>query len=182
MTGSFRPLDESVVFRGHVISLVTATFESPGGIVFEREIVRHPGAVSVVPLDADGSVIMVRQYRAALDVELLELPAGKRDVADEPPEITARRELVEEIGMRAGSMELLGQFVNSPGFCDEESWVFLARDLVPVSREAHGIEEEHMEIERVPFDEVSAMIDDGRLIDAKSIIGLLLARQRVGGG
>lgn len=182
MTGSFRPLDETVVFRGHVISLVTGNFESPDGVVFEREIVRHPGAVSVVPLDSDGTVIMVRQYRAALDVHLLELPAGKRDVVDEPPELTARRELAEEIGMHAGSMELLGQFVNSPGFSDEESWVFLARDLDPVPSQAHGIEEEHMRVERIVFDDVSDMIADGSLIDAKSIIGLLLARQRVGGG
>jgi ADP-ribose pyrophosphatase len=182
VSGSFRPIDETEIFNGHVISLVTARFESPTGEVFEREIVRHPGAVSVVPLDADGTVIMVRQYRAALDVELLELPAGKRDVADEPPELTARRELAEEIGMIAGTMELLGRFLNSPGFCDEESWVFLARDLEPVPSEAHGIEEEHMTVEHVPFDEVPAMIVDGRLIDGKSIIGLLLARQRVGGG
>ena len=73
----------------------------------------------------------VRQYRAPLDTELLEVPAGKRDVASEPPELTAARELAEEAGMEAGRLELIGHFYNSPGFSDEESWCFLARDLSP---------------------------------------------------
>ena len=107
-------------------------------------------------------VILVRQYRAAIDRELLEIPAGKRDVAGEPPEDTARRELVEEVGMRAGRLELLAEFYNSPGFCDEHSFVYLALDLEPCPSDLQGIEEQHMTIERVALDDVPGLIRPGR--------------------
>ncbi len=177
--GRFRHLDDRVLHRGHAISLVIGTYEAPNGTTFEREIVRHPGAVSVVPLHADGTVTLVRQYRAALDTELLEIPAGKRDVDGEAPGLTAARELAEEVGLRAGRLELLAEFVNSAGFCDEHSWVFLGRDLEDVPTDVQGIEEQHMSVVRVPLADVPAMIADRRLLDAKTIIGLTLAAQRV---
>lgn len=178
MSGSgFRRLDEREVFRGHLISVATARFESPTGERFDRDIVHHPGAVSVVPVVEEGTAaLLVRQFRAAIGEVLLEIPAGKRDVADEPPEETARRELVEEVGMRAGRMELLARFYNSPGFCDELSFTYLALDLEPVPRDLQGPEETHMTIERVLLDDVPRLIAEGRLTDAKSIIGLTLAR------
>ena len=181
MTGSFEHLRDDLVHEGHIISLVTGHFRAPDGVEFARDIVRHPGAVSVVALHDDHTVTMVRQYRAALDVELLEIPAGKRDVADEPPEATAQRELAEEVGLRAGSLVLLAEFVNSAGFTDERSWVFLATDLSTVATDRQGIEEDHLRVERVPLHEVPSMIASARLIDAKSIIGLLLTIDRVGG-
>jgi ADP-ribose pyrophosphatase len=141
-------------------------------------VVHHPGAVSAVPFLQDtGEVVMVRQYRAAIDRELLEIPAGKRDVTDEPPELTAHRELIEEIGMRAGRLELLGQFYNSPGFSDEYSYTYLALDLEQADQDLHGIEEQHMTTERIRLDDVPSLIRSCELIDAKSIIGLLLARE-----
>jgi ADP-ribose pyrophosphatase len=174
----FRKLSEREIYRGSLISVGAGTFEAPDGSTFERDIIHHPGAVSVVPVVDDGmSVLMVTQYRAALDVDLLEIPAGKRDVADEPPETTAARELAEEVGMRAGYLEKLAEFYNSPGFCDEHSFVFLARDLEPTASSAHSPEEEHMTVETVPLDTVPALIASGRLVDAKSIIGLCLARE-----
>ena len=181
MTGGFRRIDEDVVHAGFIFDLVTARFASPEGEVFSRDVVRHPGAVSVVPVTDDGRIVMVRQYRPALDALLLEIPAGKRDVADEPPEETAQRELAEEIGMRAGRLELLGTFANAPGFSDELSWVFLGRELTAVPREVQGVEETHMTIESFTFDEARALIDDGGLIDTKSIIGVLLAATRIDG-
>ncbi len=182
MTGSFEHLGDDLVHQGHIISLVTGHYRAPDGVEFTRDVVRHPGAVSVVPLHSDGTVTMVRQYRAALDVELLEIPAGKRDVPDEPPATTAARELAEEVGYRAGSLELLAEFVNSAGFTDEHSWVFLARDLTEVELDRQGIEEDHLRVERIALTDVHAMIADARLIDAKSIIGLLLAIERVADG
>ncbi|MDQ1444127.1 MAG: ADP-ribose pyrophosphatase, partial [Acidimicrobiaceae bacterium] len=110
-------------------------------------------------------------------MDLLEIPAGKRDVADEPPEETARRELEEEVGMRAGRLEKLAEFYNSPGFCDEHSFVYMALDLDPVPLSAQSIEEQHMTIERVALDDVPSLIATGELVDAKSIIGLCLARE-----
>ena len=182
MSGGFRHLDEDILHAGYIFDLVRARFEAPDGEVFSRDIVRHPGAVSVVPVDADGRIVMVRQYRPALDALLLEIPAGKRDVADEPPADTAQRELGEEIGVRAGSLELLGTFANAPGFSDELQWIYLGRDLVEVPRDVQGVEESHMEIERLTFAEARASIIDGRLTDTKSIIGILLAASMVDGG
>src|SRR5438105_4205250 len=161
---SFRKLDEREIYRGPLISVAEGTFESPAGERFERDVVHHPGAVSVVPLlPGDREVVLVRQYRAALDRLLLEIPAGKRDIADEPVELTAHRELEEEIGMRAARLEPLAEFFNSPGFCDEHSFVFLARDLEPTRSSAQGVEERHMTIERVALDAVPELIASGRL-------------------
>ena len=176
---TFRKRGERLVHRGSLISVAVGQFEDPDGGTFERDIVHHPGAVSVVPLDADGTVLLVRQYRAAVEADLLEIPAGKRDVSDEPPEETARRELAEEVGMRPGRLDKLAEFYNSPGFCDEYSYVFLARDLEPCAVEAASVEERHMSIERVPLADAPGLIADGAITDAKTIIGLCLARERL---
>ena len=168
-----------MVHDGHSIALAVGVFEAPDGSTFERDVVHHPGAVSVVPLEDDGRVVLVRQYRAAIDGLLLELPAGKRDVEGEDPSVTAHRELAEEVGLVAGSMELLGEFLNSPGFSDEHSWTYLARDLSPCELDLQGVEEQHMTIERVALADVPALIASRAIIDAKTIIGLLLARERL---
>lgn len=178
----FRKLAEQERYRGPLIAVATATFCDPDGAIFERDVVHHPGAVSVVPLlEAPGGpeVLLVRQFRAPVGAELLEIPAGKRDVAGEPPEATAARELTEEVGMRAGRLELLATFYNSPGFCDEHSYVFLATALEPAAPTADSVEERHMTVERVRLAAVPEMIAAGRLCDAKTIIGLCLARSRV---
>ena len=178
MSSLFRKLSERTVFEGSLVSVAQATFEGPDGDTFERDVVHHPGAVDVVPLLDDGhTVVMVRQYRAAIDGDVLEIPAGKRDVQDEPPEVTAGRELEEEIGMRAGRIDLLAHFLNSPGFCDEESWVYLARDLTPTANSLQGVEEQHMTVEHLSLDDVPHLIRTGALVDAKTIIGLLLTRE-----
>jgi ADP-ribose pyrophosphatase len=170
----FRKLNEREVLRTSLLHVVSARFESPDGEHFERDVVRHPGAVVIVPLTADGTVLMVRQYRAAVDAELLELPAGKRDVAGEPTEVTAARELAEEVGRYAGRLDLLARFYNSPGFSDELSWLYLAQDLTPAPLDRQGYEERHMAIEEVPLTAVGHLISTGEIIDAKSIIGLTL--------
>ena len=174
----FRKLDERIVWSGTLVSAGTGTFVDPEGAEFERDIVHHPGAVVVVPV-IDDDVILVRQYRAAIDGELLEVPAGKRDVTDEPVEITAHRELEEEVGMRAGSMVRIAEFYNSPGFCDEHSFLFLATELTPCATSFQGHEEQHMTIERVPLDSVPELIASGQLVDGKSIIGLCLVREHL---
>lgn len=179
MTSPFRKRSERLVHQGHLISLAEGTFDGPDGSSFTRDVIHHPGAVSVVPYDADGTVLLVRQYRAAIDRDLLEIPAGKRDVADEPPELTAHRELAEEVGRTAGRMDLLGTFYNSPGFCDEYSYTYLARDLGEVPTEAHSVEEAAMTVESVRFGDALEMITRGDITDAKTIIALLLAKDRV---
>ena len=148
---------------------------------FERDLVHHPGAVSVVPVDGDEAVL-VRQYRAAVDLEVLEIPAGKRDVAGEPPEVTAHRELAEEVGLAARSLVKLAEFYNSIGFSDELSHVFLATDLSEVADDRQGEEEQHLTVERIRLDEVPALIAARQLVDAKTVIGLLLAREHLARG
>jgi len=173
----FRKLSERPAYQTHMLQIAVGTFEGPNGERFERDLVHHPGAVIVVPFDdATGEVVLVRQYRAPLDMDLLELPAGKRDVKDEAVELTAGRELAEETGLEAGRLELIGHFYNSPGFCDEESWCFLGRDLRPVPESRHGIEEENMTVERHLLSSVHDLVRTGELTDAKTILGLLLAQ------
>ena len=151
------------------------------GESFDRHVVHHPGAVVVVPVlgrsDGGNDALLVRQFRAAIGRELLEVPAGKRDVDGEAPEATANRELEEEIGYLAGRLDKLAEFYNSPGFCDEYTHLFLATELEERTRGAVSHEEAAMTIERVALDRVDDLIASRELIDAKSIIGLLLARQ-----
>lgn len=180
-TDGFVHIADDLIHEGHVISLYRSTFRAPGGERFDRDVVRHPGAVSVVPLHDDGTVVLVRQYRAPLDATLLEIPAGKRDVPDEPLEVTARRELVEEVGLSAARLVRLATFHNSVGFCDEESHVFLATGLSPTSRDRQGIEETHMEEVRVRLADVPDLIAAGEITDAKTVIGLLQALRQVEG-
>ena len=112
----FRHLGDRLVHQGYIWSVAVATFESPDGELFERDVIRSPGAVGVVPLLYDGgvpTVVFVRQYRGPLDRYVLEIPAGMRDIPDEPPEVTAERELIEEAGLSAGSLEYLTHFYTS---------------------------------------------------------------------
>jgi len=132
----------------------------------------------VVPVDGD-EVVLVRQYRAAVDLEILEIPAGKRDVAGEAPELTAHRELAEEVGLTAGRLVKLAEFYNSIGFSDELSHVFLGTELAPVPDDRQGEEEEHMTVERIRLDDVPALVAAGELVDAKTVIGLLMAREHL---
>jgi ADP-ribose diphosphatase len=163
------------------LSMSRARVVGPDGAEFDRHVVHHPGAVVVVPV-VDGDVVLVRQWRVATGRELLEVPAGKRDVDGESPEETARRELEEETGHRPGRLVKLAEFYNSPGFCDEYTYLFCALDLEAVDG-PRGVnaEERAMSVERIAFADVDALIASGQLCDAKSIIGLELARRYVAG-
>jgi 8-oxo-dGTP pyrophosphatase MutT (NUDIX family) len=169
----FRLVGERTVWAGERISIAVADVEGPGGERFEREMVHHPGAVAVVPLHDDGTITLVRQYRFALDRMVWEIPAGLRDVAGEPTELTAARELAEEAGLAAAEMRHLLSFHNSPGFSDEMLHIYVATVLTSVPDDRQGPEEQHMTVDRVPVAEALAMVDDGRITDAKTVIALL---------
>ncbi|MEM8704955.1 MAG: NUDIX hydrolase [Actinomycetota bacterium] len=175
----FTYIGERLLHQGFVISVAQGEFETPEGERITRDIVHHPGAVAVVAVDGD-DVILVRQYRAALHADLLEIPAGKRDVAGEPPDLTAARELEEEVGLRPLGLELLTGFHNSVGFCDEYVHIFLATEFESVETAHDGPEEAHMTIERWPLDDAVAATTDGRITDAKTQIGILTAARRLG--
>ncbi len=175
----FARVAEEVLVEGHVVDYVRATFAAPDGTTFTREIARSPGAVAVVPILADsGRVRLVRQYRPAYDRWLIEVPAGTRDVAGEPPEICGRRELAEEAGLAAAAIEHLVDVFPSPGITDSVLSVFLATGCTPVAQDLHGPEEEHLELLDVTLDEALAMIDRGEIGDAKTVTGLLLTARR----
>jgi 8-oxo-dGTP pyrophosphatase MutT (NUDIX family) len=176
----FKKVDERRTYDGHFVHVAVATFEAEDGSTFEREIIRHRGAVGVVALTADGrSAVLVRQYRVAIEDVLLEIPAGVRDVDGEPPEETARRELEEEAGLRAvGPLELLTEYVVAVGLTDETLSIYLCRETEACESRPQSAEEALMEVVEVALDDVPAMIADGRIRDGKTIIGLLLARDR----
>lgn len=176
--GAFRYIGERERFGGAFFRVVTGTFLDPSGFTFEREIVRHPGAVVIVPLDGD-KVLMVRQYRGAVNQNVLELPAGKLDVPGEQKARAAARELAEEVGREAGRLTELGHFYNSPGFTDELTTCFLAEELQTVGTDLQGIEEQHMALEAVPLAEIDELIATGALTDAKSIIALTLTSRHL---
>jgi 8-oxo-dGTP pyrophosphatase MutT (NUDIX family) len=180
MSSGFRQLGEDEIFKGHIIRVTQGTFEAPDGSTFSRDIVRHPGAVAVVALTDDDHVVLVRQYRAPVDDLVLELPAGIKDVDGEPPEETARRELIEEAGYSAGNVEFLTRFNISVGFTDEQTDIYLATDLTRVDQDVQGVEEQHMTVERVPLAEALSLIERGELRDAKSVVGILLTLRRLG--
>ena len=179
---AFRHLGDRLVHQGYIWNVVVATFEAPEGELFERDVIRSPGAVGVVPLlfeDGVPTVVFVRQYRGPLDQYVLEIPAGMRDVPDEPLELTAERELIEEAGFSAGRMEYLTNFFSSAGMTDSVLHIYLATDLSPVAREMHGPEETHMEVLRLPLAEAVEMVARGEINDAKTVIGLLLVDRRL---
>jgi len=177
---AFRVVATTTRARSAFLELVEATVESDAGERFTRSIVRHPGAVTVVPVTDDDHVLLVRQYRAAVGAPILEAPAGKRDVDGEAPDETGRRELEEEVGCSAREMVLLAEAYTSPGFSDEYAYIFAAFGLTPVD-DAHAAtaEEAAMTVERVPLTRIDELIARRELVDATTIIGVLLARQLV---
>jgi ADP-ribose pyrophosphatase len=177
VTAGFSVTGEEELFRGRVVSLVRVGVEAPDGSAFEREVVRHPGAACMVPVLDDGTVLLVRQYRAPVDEELLELPAGLLDVPGESPAECAARELEEEAGHRAGVVEHLATYYATPGGSDEVVHVFLGTDLTATQVAPGRHEEAHLRVERVPLADTGAMIADGRIANAAAVVGLLLARE-----
>ena len=172
----FSVVAEEELWRGHIVALSHLRLTDPAGVAFERDVVRHPGAVAVVALDADGRVALVRQYRAAVGGAILELPAGTCDVSGEPLVETARRELIEEAGLEATSFVELIATYNSPGYCDQVTTVFLATGLRPCATERAGVEEQHMTVEWVSLDDLDELLGTGAVLDETTALGLLLAR------
>lgn len=162
--------------------LLEVEVESPRGETFIRTYVDSPGAVAVVALDEHGSVTLVRQYRAPYDEEMLELPAGMRDVPGEDPLLTAGRELAEEAGLRATTWTKLGRCSSAPGITNSDVEIYLARGLTVVPAEPHGPEEETMTSEAIPLDRALELVHEGTIVDSKTVIGLLLASRRLESG
>jgi len=169
-------IDSRTVFDGKVFDVTVDTVQE-GALVYQRDVVRHPGSAVIVPLFADETVALVKQYRHPAVRYLLEVPAGTLQ-DHERPEVGAARELEEELGVVAGKLEKLSEFFVSPGFCEEKMWVYLATELTETSQQLD--DDELIEIVRVSLAEALEMITDGEIEDAKTIIGLMLAAPHIG--
>lgn len=163
------------VHQGKLLGVEILSWADDQGRVIQREVVRHPGAVVIVPRLGTERVVLVKNHRIAIDEALWELPAGTREPGEEPI-ITAKRELEEETGYRAGRIETIGKFFTSPGFCDELIHVFVADDLEFVGQrlEPH----EKIEAHELSWAKTLAMINDGTICDCKTIAGLLMVKRR----
>jgi len=170
-------LERRTVYDGSVVRLTVERVRLPNGTETELELIRHRGAAAVVPVDADGSVLLVRQYRHATGGWLLEVPAGKLD-GGESPERCAARELEEEVGMRAGRLDPLGWIWTTPGFTDERIWLYLARDLEQTAQRLE--DHEVLSVERMPLDEAVRQALDGEIRDGKTVCALLRAPRGMG--
>jgi len=164
------------IYDGKIFDVVESEIRHDD-VQYKREIVIHKGSAVIIPVFADGTVALVRQYRYAAEKFLLEVPAGTLN-KDEDPQLGAERELEEEIGVRAGKVEKLTEFYVSPGFLTEKMYVFLATGL---TKTAQRLEiDELLTIEQISFTAAFDLIRSGEIEDAKTIAGLVLAGARLG--
>lgn len=159
------------IYKGRILTLNLETARLPNGTSVELEIIRHPGAAAVVPVKDDGTVVLIRQYRHAVGGFIYEIPAGKLQPNEEPL-ICAARELEEEIGYRAASLELLTSIFTAPGFADEVIHIYKGTGLVPGNQQLD--QDEVLKIVEFPLHEALMMVQDGTIRDAKTIVGLQL--------
>ena len=166
-----RKLSSEMKFDGKLIK-VTYDIAEVNGKEAWREVVHHPGASAIVAIDEDNRIIMEKQFRYALNDYLLEIPAGKLDVGEDPL-VCAKRELEEETGIIASEWISLGTIATSPGFCNEVIHLYVARGLS--KGEIHWDEDEYVEVERYTFDELLQRISEEKIKDSKTLSALLLA-------
>ncbi|MED4400803.1 NUDIX hydrolase [Metabacillus fastidiosus] len=163
-----KTLTSKEIFKGRVIDLYLEEVELPNGKTGTREIIKHPGAVAVIALTDDNKLLMVEQYRKALERALVEIPAGKLEKG-ESPESTAKRELEEETGYTCEKLEKIVSFYTSPGFADELVHLFLAKGLTKSTVAAELDEDEFLDVLEVTLEEAQAMVEDERIYDAKTV-------------
>jgi len=177
----FRHEGDRLVHEGGVWNVVVGSFLDPHGESFTRDIVRSPGSVAVLPLmfDPEGvpSVVLLRQYRPTYGESIYEVPAGMRDVPEEPIVVTAQRELLEEVGLIAQKLQHIFSLKPSPGMTDAVTDLFLATGCTQGVPERQGPEEEHMEVHHLPMERALTMIDEGEITDAKTVTALLLVNR-----
>ena len=165
-----KTLSSQLIYEGRAVKLRVDTVEMPGGRKTTREIVERGDCVAIVPIDADGNVILVSQFRKPVEKELLEIPAGGIEPGEDSV-TTVRRELREEIGYLPRKVDRLGGFYSTPGYCTEYLYLYLATDLVPSPLQAEDTE--NIRLVRMPVSQVLSLITSGTICDAKSIAGLL---------
>jgi len=167
-----KSLRSKSIYQGKVISLKVDDVLLPNGKESKREIVNHPGAVAIIAITAEGKLVLVEQYRKALERSIIEIPAGKLEPG-EKPEYTARRELEEETGYGCHSLQYLQSFATSPGFADEIIHLFVAKDLYKIEEKADLDEDEFVELLEVTVSEAEEMVKEQKIYDAKTAFAVL---------
>ena len=180
MSDKIKPLNRELKFKGKIIDFYQDTMEINGDHTVIWDFIKHKGAAAVVPVCPDGKILMVRQYRNALERYTLEIPAGALDEADEPGINCAARELEEETGYRSEKLEWLINLRTTVAFCNEKIEVYVARDLIP-SRQ-HLDEDEFIELKTYTIEELKEKIFSGEIEDAKTVSALLAYDTRYGKG
>ena len=174
--GEEKTISSQLVYDGRAVKLRVDTVSTPDGRETTREIVEHSDCIAVVAIDADGKVLLVNQFRKAVEKELLEIPAGGIEDGEDPV-TTVRREMQEETGYLPQKVKKLGGFYSAPGYCSEYLHLYLAADLIP-SR-LYAEDTESIELVRMPVSQIPALIASGKICDAKSIAGLLTYSSRL---
>ena len=172
-----KTLSSKEVYRGRIVTLRVDEVALPNGKTSLREVIEHPGGVGILALDDNDCVPMVRQYRYAFRDHLWEIPAGKREAGEEPL-VTAKRELMEEVGATAERWLPLGEVIPSPGCYGERLYLFLARGLT--FGDAHLDEDEFLTVARIPLTELVDACLSGTICDAKTVIAVLKAKCLLG--
>ena len=160
------------IFKGKVISLKVDDVTLPNGETSKREIVNHPGAVAIIAITGEGKLVVVEQYRKALERSIIEIPAGKLEPG-ELPEITAARELEEETGYGCNELTYLQSFATSPGFADEVIHLFVARGLYKIENPAAMDEDEFVELMEITVEEGERLVAQQKIFDAKTAFAIL---------
>jgi len=166
------------IYDGNVVHLRIETVRTPDGHEYEREVIRHNGAVALIPLEPDGTVILVRQFRSGADGDLLEIPAGTLNPGEERLDC-ARRELQEEIGFYPEKLTKIGDFWVAASYTSERITIYLAENLRPSRLPADA--DENIELVRMPLKEALRMVDSNEITDAKTLIGLMWLVRRQSG-
>jgi ADP-ribose pyrophosphatase len=166
-----KTISQKEIFSGRVIDVVLEEVELPNGKTSTREIVKHPGAVAVIAMTDDNKIVMVRQYRKALERTLVEIPAGKLEKGEEPL-VTAKRELEEETGYVCNSMKHLISFYTSPGFADEIVHLYLAENIKKKENAASLDEDEFVDVLELTLEEALQYLEEKQIYDAKTAYAL----------
>lgn len=161
------------IYEGKILNLRIDTVELPDKKYSKREIVEHPGAVAIIALTENNEIVLVKQYRKAIERELIEVPAGKLEIGEEPKE-TVIRELKEETGYTAKKIDYLLEFYTSPGFTNEKVYLFLADELI--EGEAQPEKDEYIEVIHLKLDDLIELINKGEITDSKTIVGAYIAK------
>ncbi len=164
-------LESHLAWRGDFLSVEDTTVRLPNGMLGHRDIVRHPGAVAVIALTDDGKIVLVHQYRTALEQVTVEIPAGKMEPGEDPASAAAR-ELMEETGYMAGRMAYLGPIAPAVGYSDELLHLYMAMGLSFVG--ASPDDDEFINVDLVDLDEMVDQVLDGKVVDSKTVVGILL--------